>query len=281
MAERKGKKYPVATVRTWRRMTLSFGLVNIGVAIQPMISEGEKIGGHVYCAKHKVQINLKKYCAECDGPCEEVLHAYTTEDGRLVTMTDAEASDLIPLDYEKRLNLTAYVEAHEIDPALVSQSYVVWWAEDAYAPAFVMLVRALEESRKYLVGTTQLGRTSRVVILRWSDDAGTVVAHTLTHDAYVRWQHAHAVRDAIASIEVPEEHVEMALQVFETLADSFDLSTVEDTYNETLRTAIEAKARGTTPEPVSTQDSTPAVDLLAALKASVDAKPKTKRKVAA
>lgn len=268
VATRQGKKYPVATVRTWRTLTLGFGLVNVKLSIQTLIGDDDdRMGGHVYCKEHRQRVNMKAHCPTC-GECETE-KCYEHE-GRLVTLTDNEAAQLVPLDLEKRLDVQAYVPADSIDPLYIENTYGVWWGEDVYAPAWAMFSEALRESGKWIVGTTQLGRTTRVMALRWSTAAGCVVAHTLKHDARIRWTHMESISEAVRGIEVTPEHVAQAeLALSTSLAETFDVAEVEDTYNETLKEAIRAKAEGLAPAPKAPEVGVEIPDLMAALVATI------------
>lgn len=268
MAERRGKKYGVSVVRTWRTLTLGFGLVNVKVAIQTLITDDNRMSGHRYCAEHGQRVAMKNNCPTC-GECGTIT-GYEV-DGEIVTLTDSEAADLVPLDYEKRLNVTAYIEGDQIDPLYIENTYGVWWAEDAYAPAWAMFSAALAESRKWLVGTTQLGRTTRVMALRYSEAAGCVVAHTLKHDARIRWTHTAAIAEAVGMVEVtPEQVAQASMALGMALADEFDLAEVEDTYDENLREALAAKRKGLAPAAKAPEVGVDVPDLMAALVATIN-----------
>jgi DNA end-binding protein Ku len=192
-------------------------------------------------------------------------------------------------DYKSKrdgqLKLTACVDLSEIDPLCFDKSYLVWPQDgDTVVAAHDLLASMLRQTGKALVGTTVLSTSTKLVAIRWSDTTDTLVAHVLIYDENVAWDNIGLVAHGLAQRPEPSEaEVELAGQLLGTLAGEVDLASVTDEYNDRLVAAVEAAAKGQ-PAPVveDEPEAAPVVDLLAALKASVEAaapaKPKRSRK---
>ena len=88
------------------------------------------------------------------------------------------------------------------------------------------------------------------------------------------------VEEAVADTEVKEAELELARQVIDSLAADFDPGTLESEYRSSLHEMLEAKLAGQEikrPEPV---EETPVVDLMEALRKSVDEAQKAKKPAA-
>ena len=80
------------------------------------------------------------------------------------------------------------------------------------------------------------------------------------------------IAEAVEATDVKEPELQLARQIIDGLSGEFDPATLASDYRRDLKALLEAKLRGediAVPEPEP--DKAPAVDLLAALKASVEA----------
>jgi len=129
-------------------------------------------------------------------------------------------------------------------------------------------VRALEETGKVAVAKIVIRNKQHLAAIRpWQ---GTLVLETMYYADEVRRPEK---VDGRVNLRKPE--VEMARSLVENLSDSFDPSKYDDTYRKELLGLLTAKAKGKPlPEP-ETEEQGEVVDLMAALRESVD---KTKKK---
>lgn len=259
-------------------LTIGFGLVNVGVKYAPIVdSKGKRVSGKYVDPLDKGPVK-QQYVNAAGKPVEQVT-AYPSEDGALVVLTPGELQAL-KSERDGRLELKAYVDPMDVDLLYFEKSYVMWPAK-GQEPSYDVLASVLENSGRYLVGTTVLDKSTKVMLLRFAQ--GCIFGHVLTYDANVRWNtHGLVVGAAGERPAADEALVNLAEQVFEGLDDTFDFGAVEDEYDQRLRAAIAARAKD---EPIPIQPTTEpiaATSLLDALKASVEAakgsKPKAKPK---
>jgi non-homologous end joining protein Ku len=171
------------------------------------------------------------------------------------------------------IDLTANLRSSEVPAEWVDKSYLIWPKDAASADAFALLVAYCRDNDRALVGTTTEKGTTKSYVIRYSDTGGTLVAQLLRYEENVRWAHVEQITAYMAEVGEPDAAAsQMAATLFDSLPDSFDWSSVTDTYGEALSAAIAAKASGQAPAAKPAAQAPPSTDtLMEALKASVAA----------
>lgn len=269
MPARKNPRTP-APARGYKLM-VGFGLVNVGVKYAPAARRGRTYA-KTLCTIHDTPIKQQNTCEICAGPCET--HKGYEYGGGYVTNVDA--ADL-KLERDGRFEVEAALDAHTLDEYRVEKSYLIW-PQDGFEREFALLVAALRESGKSLVGTSILSGSTRTLVLRWSDDLQVPVLHVCIYDEQVAWTDVDLVRSLLdAAPAAGEQEQQLAQLLVDSLPGSYAWGDVVDEYEVALTEAIAAAAEG---KPLAVKPKTeapaPTVDLMAALKASVAAQSKPK-----
>jgi DNA end-binding protein Ku len=262
-------------------LTIGFGLVNVGVKYAPMVDKVKRVSGKYLDPATKGPVT-QQYVNEA-GKVVEKVTGYPYGEGYVVL----EPGDVDALKSQRdgRLELKAYVEPESVELLYFERTYLLWPAKGQEA-SYDVILELLRESGKYLVGTVVLDKATRVVLLRYGaeneEGQGCLLAQVCTYDANVRWNEHALVTGAVGQRPAPDPNlVSLADQVFEALPDTFDFSSVTDEYDERLRALIQAKATGQELPKAEVSEPAPVVDLMAALKASLEeakAKPKEEAK---
>ncbi|MDE2668564.1 MAG: Ku protein, partial [Chloroflexota bacterium] len=127
-----------------------------------------------------------------------------------------------------------------------------------------LLIRAMQAKGLIAIAKVAIRTKERLCALRARGDQ--LILETLYYPDEIR-----DPGESVAVDEVSEEEMEMARALIEMLEEPFDPEKYKDQYREALMTIINAKLEGqevATPEAATPQ---PAVDLMAALRASVEA----------
>lgn len=264
------------------KLTVSYGLVNVGVKYAPLV-RSERTSGK-YLDPATLGPVTQQYVNEA-GEVVKPITGYPHGDGHVVL--DPEDVKSLESERDSRLELKAFAEPDLIDPLYIEKSFLVW-PEKGQEAGYDLLCGVLVESGKVLVGTTVIRKSTKVLVLRYGQ--GCLIAHQCTYDSNVTWHdHALVVTGRAERPDPPAELLAMGLEAFSALPDEFNLQEVSDEYDERLRAAIEAAAAGRPVTRAPAAPDTPIVDLMEALKASVaaagesasEAKPKRSRKAAA
>ncbi|MCW2777492.1 MAG: Ku family containing protein, partial [Frankiales bacterium] len=155
----------------------------------------------------------------------------------------------------------------ELDPIFFEKSYYLE-PDKAGVKPYVLLRDALEQSGKVAVVKVALRNRESLGALRVRE--GVFVLETMLWPDEVRAPEFGFLDE---EVEVRPQELQMAGSLIETLSGAFDASEYKDGYREALQAVIEAKVEGR--EVVQPADSQPTsgtvVDLMAALRASVEA----------
>jgi DNA end-binding protein Ku len=254
-------------VRSIWKGAISFGLVTIPVKLYSA-TEQKDVSFHQVRRSDGSRIRYKRV-AQADGeevPYGEIAKGYELPSGETVVLTDEDFADL-PLTTNRAIDVLQFVPLEEVDPIYFEKSYYIE-PDKSGAKPYVLLRDALEESGKVAIVKVALRNRESLATLRVRD--GVFVLETMLWPDEVR-KPDFAFLDE--DIEVRSQELAMAGSLIETLSGEFDPAQYKDEYREALQQVIEAKVEGhevRQPEQAQPTSGT-VVDLMAALRASVEA----------
>lgn len=246
---------------------VSFGLVTIGVKMYTATEERD-ISFHQVRRTDGSRIRYKRI-AEADG--EEVAYSdiakgFTLPGGETVILTDEDFADL-PLPTAHVVDVLQFVPLDQVDPIYFARSYYLEPEKTAVKP-YTLLREALEESG--MVGLVKVAIRSREQLATLRVRDGVIVMETMIWPDEVR-EPSFSFLDEEVDLR-PQER-QMAKSLVESMAGDFDPDQYSDEYRAALQQVIDAKVEGR--EIVATTAEQPdtgtVVDLMAALRASVEA----------
>ena len=246
---------------------VSFGLVNIGVKMFAATEERD-ISFHQVRRSDGSRIRYRRV-AEADG--EEVAYAdiakgYTLPSGETVVLSDEDFADL-PLPSARVVDVLQFVPSDQIDPIYFAKSYYLEPEQPAVKP-YVLLRDALDSSGMVGLVKVALRNREQLATLRVRD--GVIVLETMIWPDEVR-EASFAFLDD--DVQVRPQEQAMAESLVASMAGDFEPEQYHDDYREALQKVIDAKIEGR--EVVETAPAAPdtsqVVDLMAALRASVEA----------
>ena len=252
----------------WRG-TISFGMVSIPVRLFTA-TESQDITFRQLHAADNSPIRLVKRCSTDGKDLEpdEIVKGYEYGKDRFVLVDDSDLEKL-PIPSKHTISLTAFVDAHEIDPIYYEKGYYVEPEELGRKP-FALLVKALEEKRLSAVAKIAIRTKERLCALRPKD--GGLVLETLYFADEIRKPESEP-----QELVVSDAEMKVAYALIDLLHEPFDPAAYRDEYRDALMSIIEAKLEGHEyVAPAEPAAASPAVDLMAALKASVEAAKKRK-----
>jgi DNA end-binding protein Ku len=245
---------------------VSFGLVSIAVKLYAATEEKNIRFNQV----HREDGGRIKYQRVCSIDGEEVAYddiakGYDLGGGQMVILTDEDFADL-PLSSSRAIDVLEFVPADQVDPILFAKAYYLEPEGQATKP-YVLLRDALVESDRVAIVKVALRQREQLATLRVRD--GVMVMNTMLWPDEVRAAEFDFLDD---DIKVRPAELSMASSLIESMTGEFDPEDFTDDYREALQRVIDAKVSGeeiTEPEPEHVKP-TAAIDLMAALKASVD-----------
>ena len=248
--------------------TISFGLVTIPVKVYSATEERDISFRQVH-EEDGGRIRYKRVC-EVDGqevPYSDIGKGYELPDGRMVILTNEDFAEL-PLPTAKSIEVLEFIPIDQIDPLYYAKAYYLA-ADGPGAKPYVLLRDALTKTGQCALVKVALRTRETLALLREKD--GALVLQTMLWPDEVRDSSFAAPDD---SVEIRKQEVAMAESYIATLKADFDPARYHSDYRAALEQLVEAKASGL-PMPDTDGDdereSAQVVDLVAALRASVDA----------
>jgi DNA end-binding protein Ku len=211
---------------------------------------------------------------------DEIVKGFELSKGNYVLL-DEEEIEAVKLESKKTLELTQFVDSHEIDAIYYDKPYFVVPADDLAEEAFVVLREALRKAKK--VGLGQLALRGREYVVSLKPCGRGMVLETLRYADEVN-KAASYFRD-IGDATPDEDLLDLATTLIDKKTAKFHADDYHDRYVDALKDLIERKRKGKTIE-TDDEDAKPqsrgsnVVDLMAALKRSLEkpgaSKPATK-----
>jgi DNA end-binding protein Ku len=198
---------------------------------------------------------------------EEVVKGYEIEPGRVVTVTSEELSSMAP-ERSRVLEVEEFIDLREIDPVYFEKSYYVVPQTEASERPYSLLLRAMQGSEKVAVGRFVLRTREHLAAIRPANDV--LMLQTLFYADEIR--EAKGVWHPLVE-EPPERELKLAGQLIEALKGTWEPTRYRDTYRDRVLELLRSKAGDAfaIPEPAEAAHTSRAVDLMEALKRSVEA----------
>lgn len=247
--------------------SVSFGLVSIGVKLYTATEERD-VSFHQVRREDGSRIRYKRV-AEADG--EEVAYGdiakgYQLPNGETVVLTDEDFADL-PLPSTRVVDVLEFVPQDEIDPIYFAKSYYLEPEKNAVKP-YILLREALEDSGMSGLVKVAIRNREQLATLRVRE--GVIVMSTMIWPDEVREPSFGFLDD---DVEIRPQERQMAESLVASMAGHFDAEEFTDDYRAALQEVIDAKIEGrevVEPDEVQPTSGT-VVDLMSALRASVEA----------
>jgi DNA end-binding protein Ku len=216
------------------------------------------------------------------GPVDpaDIIKGYEYEKGHYVLLDEKEIES-VRLESKKTLELTQFVDAHEIDPIYFEKPYFVVPQDDLAEEAFRVVRDALRKTKK--VGIGQLALRGREYVCALKPCGRGMLLETLRYADEVN--KTNQFFRAIGDEPSPPELMDLATALIDKKSAPFDPEAFHDRYEEALKALIDRKLSGRrTVTPANDEPEvrpSNVVDLMAALKASIEKAPAGRGKTAA
>ncbi|HEX8204818.1 MAG TPA: Ku protein [Solirubrobacteraceae bacterium] len=247
---------------------ISFGLVNVPVKLYSAVQR-KGVRFNQLDSEGNVRIQQKRVnpVTGDEVPYERLVKGYEIAPGSYVVVEPEELEALEP-HRTKTIDILDFVDLEEIDPIFYDHPYYLAPGAGGSKP-YKLLLEAMRETKRVAIGTVVIRQKQAVVALRPSGDA-LQMATLVYADEVVPTDRLDDLPDD--DVEIGERELAIAKQLVESLAAEWDPSRYKDEYREKVMQLIESKAAGeelaVQPE---TEEAAPVPDLMAALKASLDA----------
>ncbi|MGN6374103.1 MAG: Ku protein [Sphingomonas sp.] len=258
--------------RAYWQGQIRLALVSIPVEIYTATKSGAAVSFHQIHEPTGKRIHYEKVVNGV-GPVDtdEIVKGYEYSKGEYVLL-DQDEIDAVKLESKKTLELTQFVDAHEIDVLYFEKPYFVVPADDLAEEAFIVLREALRQTKK--VGLGQLALRGREYVVSLKPCGRGMVLETLRYADEVN--KAQSYFREIPDTKPDQDLLDLAETLIEKKSAPFDPQEFHDRYVDALKDLIERKRKSKggkvieEAEETSGRGASNVVDLMAALKKSLD-----------
>jgi DNA end-binding protein Ku len=246
---------------------LRISLVTCPIALFPAVSASERISFNRInrnTGQRVRQQNIDGKTGE-KVESEDIVKGYEIDKGRYVLVEDSEL-EAIQIEATKIINVTQFVDLAEVDPFYFETPY--YMAPEGSLPeeTYRVIRTAMQDTSTAGIGTIVLASRERPVLI--SPKGRGLAMTTLKTAREVR--SAEAYFEDIGDGRIDPELLDMAKELIQARRKPFQTSAFVDRYEEALRELVQSKMRGETPVYTPVSAPAPVIDLMAALKQSLE-----------
>jgi len=243
---------------------LTFGLVSLPVKLYSA-ARAETVGFNQLHKTDHSRVKQVLYCQAEDKPIprSEIVKGYEYEKDKYVVIDDQEIKKVTP-STAKTMEVLEFVKSADVDPVFFESSYYMA-PDDAGEKPYALLFEALRRTGYVAVAKIAMHNREHIVILR--PGAKGILLHTMYYRDEIR-----QVEEFRTNTElVKGKELDLATTLVESLAAPFEPEKYQDEFRANLLAMIQARVEGReTVEAPQPQQMAPVIDILEALKMSLD-----------
>ena len=259
----------MATARAVWSGAISFGLVNIPVKLYTA-TEKRDVSFTSLHATDKSPLRRPYMCPVDNVPVggKDIVKGYEYAKNAFVVIAEEEL-DSVRVESSQHINVATFVDPDDINPLFYETSYYLGATEASVKP-WELFRRALLRTNKVAIGQATLWRKEHIVALR-------PVANALVLSLLYYADEVKPPPDVPATkpVVIADTELDLATNLIQALAGEFRPTQFRDRYREALMAMIEAKIEGKIIEVAPRVEVQATQDLMAALKASLQAAKKS------
>jgi DNA end-binding protein Ku len=265
----------MAARATWKGY-LKISLVNIPIKVFPATESDATISFNQLHGECRTRIQQKKWCPHCNREVtnSEIVKGYEYEKGHWVVVEEQDF-EKVRTESTRVIDLVQFADEKAIDPMYVDRTYYLAPDGGVAADAFSVM----RDGMRGKVGVGKLALYGREYLVAVRPQKKGLVMYTLHHEAEIR---SIDQIEEISSVpaKVKPEEIKLAKQIIESFEGPLDLATYRDEYQEGLRQIIDAKIGGQEVVVPTVEAPPKVVNLMEALRKSLDAVSAQKKKAA-
>src|SRR5467141_551717 len=270
-------EYVVAPRAYWKGY-LKLSLVSCPVALFPASSEREKISFNQINKKTGNRIRYRKVDAETGDEVDssDIIKGYQVGKGDYLVL-DPEELEAIALESKRVIEIDEFVPRKEIDELYLSNPYYIVPDGEVGQQAFAVIREAIRKEGMVALGKVVF--TSREHVMLLEPRGKGLVGVTLRFPYEVRKEEDYF--DDVTDEKVPKDMLELATHIVETKKSHFQPEKFDDRYEEALKDLLDKKQHGKKIERPTERAPAKVINLMDALRRSVDGGRASKRPRAA
>ena len=250
------------------KSVISFGLVAIPISMYTATQDNDIHFNQLH-NEDQSRIKYKKTCAHCgkEITSNDIVKGFEYDKDRYVVVTDDEL-EKIKSEKEKSIQILHFANLNQISPVYYDKTFQAV-PEAGGEKAFELLRAALMAEQKVAIGKTVLGTKDTLMAIIPREN-GVLISTMFYADDIKELQKSYSAP------QVNEAELNMAKTLISSMDTPFDPSKYRDEYQVKLKKLIEDKIAGKEVVAAEPDGTGKVIDLMEALKASVEKAKKDK-----
>src|SRR5215204_6889385 len=246
---------------------LRLSLVTCPIALFPATSESEKISFNQINKKTGHRIRYLKVDADIGEEVsnEDIIKGYQVDKDRYLEVTKDEL-EAIALESTRTIEIDEFVPRSEIDDLYLVRPYYIVPDGKVGHDAYAVIRETIRSLDKVAIARVVLTNREHIIALEARDKG--LMGMLLRYPYEVR--DAAEYFDEIQDVKITRDMLDLAKHIVEQKAGHFDPDKFEDHYEAALQELLAKKQKGLPIAAVKKQAPGNIVDLMSALKASID-----------
>ncbi len=244
---------------------IRFSLVTIPIRMYSAIEAGQTISFRQLHKEDNGPIGYQKVCKVCNEKVNmsDIVKGYEYETDQYVIIEDDDLNK-IKLKSTKVIDIEAFVNADEVNPALFDSPYFAGPDGEVATKAYSLLCQTLKNSNKLGIGKVVLREKENIVLIAPSG-LGLMLYKLRFPDELRNIEEV----PNIGYVETDPAQLKLAETLVDSMAKPFAELKLEDKYRSAVMEIVEAKVAG---QEIVTmvEEEAPIVDIMTALQESIN-----------
>jgi DNA end-binding protein Ku len=264
--------------RAYWKGYLKLSLVSCPVALFPASSEREKISFNQINKKTGNRIKYRRVDAETGEEVDssDIVKGYEVGKGQYIEI-DPEELEAVAIESKRTIEIDEFVPKKEIDELYLNSPYYIVPDGEVGQQAFAVIREAIK--REGMVALGKIVFTSREHVISLEPRGKGLLGITLRYPYEVRQEDEYF--NVIPDEKIPKDMLELASHIVETKAGHFEPEKFEDQYEDALKELIQKKQSGQPIERPERREPAKVINLMDALRRSVEASRESPKRQAA
>jgi DNA end-binding protein Ku len=250
---------------------LRLSLVSCPIALYPASSLSEKVSFNRINRKTGNRLKQQNVDTETGDvvPREDAARGYEFAKGQYLIVEDQEI-DAVQIESTRTIEIDQFVPRSEIDDRYIDSPYYLAPDGKVGQDAFAVIRDTIAKMNMVALGRVVLTRREHIIALEARGRG--LLGLTLRYPYEIRDEQPYF--EDIPDLKLPKEMLDLATHIVQTKAGHFDPAQFQDRYENALIDLLKKKEAGEKIEPAKEGPTPQVVNLMDALRASIDAEKK-------
>ena len=247
---------------------LRLSLVSCPIALYPASTLSEKVSFNRINRKTGNRLKQQNVNSETGDvvPREDTARGFEVAKGQYLLVEDQEI-DAVQIESTRTIEIDQFVPRSEIDDRYIDSPYYIAPDGKVGQDAFAVIRDTIAKMGMVAVGRVVLTRREHIIALEARGRG--LVGLTLRYPYEIRDEQPYF--EDIPDMKTPKEMLDLATHIVQTKSGHFDPTQFEDRYENALIDLLKKKEAGEKIEPATAGPAPQVVNLMEALRASIDA----------